>query len=48
MTTQHSVVAFALSGRSLLDLEQKNRLLQLADMGALSLVAIAKLFNTSH
>ena len=48
MTTQHSVGAFALSGLSLLDLEQENSLLQVADMGALSLVAIAKLLDTDH
>ncbi len=48
MTTQHSVGAFALSGLSLLDLEQVSSLLQVAGIGALSLVAIAKLLDTDH
>jgi len=48
VTTQHSVGAFALSGLSLLALEQENSLLQVAGMGALSLVAIAKLLDTDH
>lgn len=48
MTTQHSVGAFALCDVGLLDLEQVNSLLQVAGLGGLSLVAIAKLLNTDN
>ncbi len=48
VTIQHSVGAFALSGLGLHDLEQLNILLQVAGVGGLSLVAIAKSLDTDH